>query len=144
MKFLTNKYFLFFLRFLLGIVFIFAGIEKINSPNSFFNSINNYKIFSDYISYSIVLILPWLELFIGILLIFNKYIKECLTIYMILLILFNILVFSAIIRGLNIDCGCYGNSINVKASYTKIAENFGLFFIALYLFLYYKNITMNE
>lgn len=144
MKFLDNKYFLFFLRFILGLVFVFAGIEKIAAPNAFFTSIMNYQIFGAFLSNIISVVLPWIELITGILLIFGVFLKENLTIYMVLLIVFNLLVISAMIRGLNIDCGCFGEGGNIKVGFSKLAENFGLFFIALYLFLNVNDSSLNE
>ena len=144
MKFLTNKYFLFILRFLLGCVFIFAGVEKISSPNAFFTAIMNYQIFGEFFSNLIALFLPWIELFVGVLIVFNVYLKENLAIYSLLLILFNLLVFSAMIRGLNIDCGCFGEGGSLKVGFFKLAENFGFLFIAIYLFIIDKNNNHNE
>lgn len=140
MKIINNKIFLFSLRFFVGLVFIIAGIIKIIAPVEFFEAVMNYKIFGEFISQIIAVVIPWLELIIGLLIIFEVYIKENLLLYLVLLLSFNILIASAIIRGLNINCGCFGTENSMQVGFYKLAENFGLFFIALFLFLkYYKH-----
>ena len=57
-------------RVILGIVLIYASIDKIIDPVSFSDSIDNYHI-SPYILNNIAaLIIPWIELLIGLCLIF--------------------------------------------------------------------------
>ncbi len=99
----------------------------------------NYKVFGEFLSQFISIFIPWLELIIGILIIFKIYIKENLLIYLALLLSFNLLIITAILRGLNINCGCFGTENSMQVGFYKLAENFGLFFIALFLLLMYKN-----
>ncbi|MBN2571415.1 MAG: hypothetical protein JXA68_04750, partial [Ignavibacteriales bacterium] len=84
----------------------------------------------------IAIILPWVELFIGIFILFDINIKENVFIAGILFVLFDILILIAILRGLDIDCGCFGTAGVQKVGFTKIAENllFLIFCINLFLF----------
>jgi len=91
----------------MGLVFIFAAYPKILDPNTFSSQIHNYGVTPLYIENLIALILPWIELFIGISLIIKYKYESSLDICIYLMISFTILISQAYIRGLSIDCGCF-------------------------------------
>ena len=93
-------------RILLGLIFIIASIDKIIDPAGFARDISNYHFVPFGFENIIAIILPWLELFIGLGLILGIMVDGASVISGILLILFIILIFQATIRGFNIDCGC--------------------------------------
>ena len=105
---MTKVYPIFILitRILLGLIFIIASIDKIIDPAGFARDISNYHFVPFGLEYIIAIILPWLELFIGLGLILGIMVDGASVISGILLILFIILIFQATIRGFNIDCGC--------------------------------------
>ena len=86
---------------------------------------------------SIAIFLPWLELFIGLGLIFGIFIKGSAMISGGLLSLFIILIFQAMLRGFNIECGC-GLKEGEMVGWSKILENSILLF-ASYLVYVSKN-----
>jgi uncharacterized membrane protein YphA (DoxX/SURF4 family) len=77
--------------------------------------------------------LPWLELISGMMLIFGIKLKANSIITGGLLIIFIIAVFSAMMRGLNINCGCFSNKITI-VGWNKILENTGLLLLAIALY----------
>lgn len=126
-----NKYFLFTARIFLGTIFIFSGIEKISDPHLFAESISNYRIFTDILANLSAVILPWLELASGLLLFFGLRTKENSSLILFLLIIFNVLILSAMARGLDIDCGCFGTARAQKAGLQKIIENLILIILGI-------------
>ncbi len=134
MKIFSNKYFLLLARFLIALIFIFSGIEKIATPDKFAEAITNYKIFPLFTVNIIAIVIPWLELTAGILLLFGIWIKENAAILEVLLFLFTLLVAVALLRGLNINCGCFGTRFAQKIGFIKIGENILLLFINYILF----------
>ena len=58
-------------RLILAFVFIYASIDKIIDPLSFSNTIDNYHISPYQLNNIAALIIPWLELIIGICLLIN-------------------------------------------------------------------------
>jgi len=133
-KIFSNKYFLLLARFLIALIFIFSGIEKIATPDKFAEAITNYKIFPLFTVNIIAIVIPWLELTAGILLLFGIWIKENAAILEVLLFLFTLLVAVALLRGLNINCGCFGTRFAQKIGFIKIGENILLLFINYILF----------
>ena len=68
-EFLSNKYFQIALRVILGIVFLYASVGKLFKPEDFAKAILRYEFLPIYFVNLIAIILPWVELFTGILLI---------------------------------------------------------------------------
>ena len=99
-----------FFRLLLGFVFIYASFGKIMDPVSFSSTIDLYKATPISINNLIALILPWVELLIGIGLILNRYIKGSIILSILLFALFIGLLSQAYYRGFTLDCGCFGGT----------------------------------
>ena len=123
-------------RLILGFVFIYAAIDKISDPYTFAVDIRNYQILPDMFSNILALILPWIELFCGLFLIIGFYTRSSAFMIAMMLVVFIFAISMAMIRGLNIDCGCYhtmGDSI--KIGYKKLIEDFIYLIMAGYLFI---------
>jgi len=132
-KIISNKYFLLSLRIVLGFVFIFAAISKATEPEAFARAISNYKLLPLFSINILSIILPWIELCTGILLVFGISIKENSSILSGLLLIFIIAIAISLVRGLNIDCGCFGTVGGTKVGIQKILENIGLLILGMIL-----------
>ena len=130
---INNKYLLFLFRIVLAMIFIYAGMEKISDTNGFSISINNYKILPLFSVNIFAITLPWLELTTGILLLFGIKVKENSFIISVLLIIFIIAISISLIRGLNIDCGCFGTVSGTKIGVNKIIEDLVLLLLGVIL-----------
>jgi len=118
----------------LGAVFLVASIDKILDTNGFITSILNYKVIGSTFATLTATFLPWLELFCGVCLILGIYPRASSILISIMLFAFTILVASALIRGLDISCGCFSQDPSAeKIGYQKIAENLILLALGLYL-----------
>jgi len=131
---LANKYLILLSRLVLGFVFIYAAVEKISDPDSFAVSISNYRILPLQLVNIFAIALPWLELITGILLIYGVCIKENSFIIGSLMLLFTVMVLIAVLRGLDIDCGCFGTGDAQKVGLKKIVENLILIIVSFNLF----------
>ena len=119
------------IRFLLGLIFVYASYDKILDPEKFARDISNYHVVPFGLENTIAIILPWLELIIGLGIIIGVCINASVFITGGLLIVFIILITQAILRGFNIDCGC-GLKEGEVVGWSKIIENF-LFLGACYI-----------
>ena len=135
-KFLANPYLLFLLRIFLGFIFIYSGFIKIIDAQSFSNSILNYKLLPEFLINFLAIILPWVELITGLLLLFGIAVKENAFIINLLLAVFIIAITINIIRGLDINCGCFGTKSGTKIGAAKLLENGFLFLIGILLMIY--------
>tara|TARA_B100000945_G_C20380381_1_gene596916 strand:- start:389 stop:1480 length:1092 start_codon:yes stop_codon:yes gene_type:complete len=94
-------------RMLLGIIFIYASYYKIIDPISFSKNIHNYHLVPIWTENLAALIIPWLELIIGINLILGVFIEGSKIIIISLLIFFIFILSQAAIRGIDVHCGCF-------------------------------------
>lgn len=130
-NFLSNKYLLLLFRLIVGFVFLYAGAQKINSPSVFAESISAYKLFPEFIINFIAVFVPWLEVISGLLLILGISVKENSFIIMNMLVLFILLIVITMLRGLDIDCGCFGESNENQIGLKKLIENIVLLFMSI-------------
>ena len=134
-----NKYFIICIRLILGTVFLWASFDKIIDPASFAKNISNYHVVPFGLENTVAIILPWLEFFIGTGMILGIMVDGSIIISSCLLLLFNILIAQAILRGFNIECGC-GLKDGQMVGIEKILENFILIGFAYILNLRDKKI----
>ena len=131
---LTNTILILLVRVFLGGLFIIASLDKIADPAAFATSILNYKIVGQTLAMLIATILPSLELLCGISLILGLYPRTSALLITIMLVGFTILIISALLRGLDISCGCFTQDPNVsKIGYMKILENVGMIMLGVLL-----------
>ena len=106
-KLFGNKIFIILARIVLGAIFVYASFDKIANPEAFLKIIHNYRILPVQLENPLAIFLPWMEFFTGIFLIAGKWEKGALLIYNVLMIIFVIALAQALIRGLDISCGCF-------------------------------------
>jgi uncharacterized membrane protein YphA (DoxX/SURF4 family) len=132
----ANTILIFLVRIFLGGLFIVASLDKITNPDAFAASILNYKIVGSTIAMLVATILPSLELLCGLSLILGLYPRSSALLITLMLVGFTILVLSALLRDLDISCGCFTQDPNVsKIGYMKIFENVGMVILGVWLLL---------
>jgi len=119
-------------------LFLIAATSKIAGLEGFAKEIGNYQIVPDFLQNIMAITIPWIELICSLFIITGIRIKSTVFITGILLIIFNFAILLAILKGLNINCGCHTQVMAEKIGWQKILENTGLFLLALCLF-YSKN-----
>ncbi len=95
------------LRLVLGGIFIYASLDKILHPAAFAEILYNYQILPGEIINLTAIILPWLELTIGTLLVTGKFIPGSVAICNLMLAGFWASLIFNMVRGLDINCGCF-------------------------------------
>jgi uncharacterized membrane protein YphA (DoxX/SURF4 family) len=124
--------FLFAARFAVGVVFIFASLDKIHDPDAFSQSILNYRIISSALAVSFAAaIMPWTELVAGFCLVLGIYKRGSSCLILVLLILFILAITQALLRNLDISCGCFTQDPQAsKIGVRNILEDFILAILA--------------
>lgn len=115
-------------RIVLGLVFLYAGIIKIADPVAFAGSVAAYKIMPYGLNYLIAAVLPWVEALCGLLLVINYRVKAASLIIIIMNLVFIVALASTIVRGLDIDCGCFRQGGGKTSAWAAILRD--LFFLA--------------
>ena len=97
-------------RVILGAIFIYAGAIKAWDPTHFMADMHGYKMLPHDFEVASALYLPWLELLTGICLVSKRLYAGAAFIQTLLMLIFTVAIVSAKVRGLNISCGCFGES----------------------------------
>ena len=97
------------LRLALGALFVFTGAVKVADPSAFAIEIHNYQLFP-VLAPMLAATLPAVELAIGAALLAGPrpWVRAGALASAALLAVFTVAVGSAVVRGINITCGCFG------------------------------------
>jgi uncharacterized membrane protein YphA (DoxX/SURF4 family) len=140
---LINKYGQWFgllARIVLGVVLLAAGWLKIFTPAKSQMAVRAYELLPVSIANLMGLVLPWVELGLGMLLVLGIAVRFSAILGGALMLLFIAAISQAWARGLSIDCGCFGGGGTVEPGKTKylseILRDTGLALLALYLIRY--------
>ncbi|MRR57258.1 MAG: DoxX family membrane protein [Deltaproteobacteria bacterium] len=131
MKMKTKQHILLALRIGLGVVFVYAGILKITEPVAFAGSVAAYKILPYYFNYLVAATIPWVEAACGLLLIVGYRVKAAAGIVAGMNVLFIVLLASTIMRGLDIDCGCFRQGGEKTSAWIAILRDILFLSVAL-------------
>ena len=94
-------------RFVIAGVFIAAAVPKLMDPNEFAQVLAGYRL-PYYSIHAIAAWLPPLELFAGVAVLIGYKIRAGLFLMAVMTLGFLAAIYSVILRGVNIECGCFG------------------------------------
>lgn len=118
---------------LLGLLFIYTGVVKITGISSFYHNVTLYHLLPDVAAWYWAHYLPWLEVTAGMGLWLKQTRAAACVIIASLLLVFILAIVSAMLRGLHIECGCFGKGAR-SSDYTWILVRDALLLVAsLYL-----------
>jgi hypothetical protein len=127
--------FSFFARILLGMVFIFASIDKMLHPAAFAQNIYAYQLLPESWISALAVTLPWLEVVLGCLLITGVWLPGAVTLVNLLLVTFFAALAFNMARGLDVDCGCFSTGPKSQgAMWTYLLRDLIFLLISGYLF----------
>ena len=122
------------LRLVLGGIFIYAGFLKAGDARSFAGTIAAYKILPYFLNVLVASILPWWEILLGVLLVTGYRIRAAAASVALINIVFTIALAAAMARGLDIDCGCFGNETTKTPLYISLLRD--IIFIGMAVMIY--------
>lgn len=97
------------LRLLLAAVFLYAAYTKLRQPWLLFAmSIDAYQLLPEWAVLTLGRTIPWLELALGLLLLTGIGVRHAAAGASVLLAAFFAVMLQAYIKGMGIDCGCFG------------------------------------
>ncbi len=102
-----GPFIVYILKLILGITFIWASYSKIQDPAGFARIIYGYDIFPSIAINLIAVVLPFIELVVGVSLIMRFFPRSAVLIINILLCIFILLIGFNLLRGHSFDCGCF-------------------------------------
>ncbi len=119
----TLRYLTLVSRLVLGVIFALAGLAKLGLPFAMAESIRAYEMgLPPFLVDFMANVLPPIELGVGIWLLLGLFTRFSATITAALMVVFTIAVTQAWVRGLDINCGCFGGPLGADMSTTPAAR----------------------
>ncbi len=98
------------LRIVLGLIFLGAGIAKLIHPADFLAELLDYRVpLPALVWHLIAASLPWLEIVLGAALCAHFWLESVFPLTIALAAVFVAMLLQAVLRGLPLDCGCFGS-----------------------------------
>lgn len=94
-------------RLLLGGLFCYAGLVKALDVAAFAGSVANYQLLPYQLNFVVAALLPYVEMAAGVLLLFGRQVRPAVLLIAGMNAVFMVALLSVILRGLDIDCGCF-------------------------------------
>ncbi len=114
-------------RVILGVILVYASIDKIVHPAEFAKAIGNYNVLPFGLENLLGIVLPILELLVGTCLVLGIMLDGSAIIAAGMMTVFIIALSQAMIRGIDINCGCFkvtvengGHQVGIR----RIIEDF--------------------
>ena len=137
---LSNPQLVLVSRIFIGLLFVVSSLDKIVDPSAFSRSVADYGLLPSWMPAIIATILPWVELLCGFAVLFGVFLRGSSLLLSAMIAVFTLAVISALLRGLDISCGCFTQDPAAgHIGWMKVVQNTSLF--ALTLFLYFSDTT---
>ncbi len=125
-------------RWAMAGIFIYASIDKIAQPAAFARDVYNYQILPDAMVNLTALVLPWLELFLGLCLLAGIWLPGAVLAVNGLLLLFLAALLFNMARGLDVNCGCFSTGADAAAMSTAYYLIRDVVFLMIGAFLFIR------
>jgi len=119
-------------RLILGGLFLYAGLAKAGNVTAFARDIANYRVLPFIGNYLAAAILPYVEFLAGLLLVAGRRVRPAALVAGGLTAVFMLALASVVLRGLDIDCGCFGGGHVTAAAALRRDAGILLLAIATY------------
>lgn len=126
------NYFRIGLLSIIGLFFFITGAVKLLDPLAFAKAIEGYRLISGWPAVLMALWIPWAECVLAVSLILDRFRKRALIAILSLIVVFQLALASAYLRGLDISCGCFGAENSSSVGFALL-RNFALMAVILYL-----------
>lgn len=113
------------IRLLIGSLLLASGIQKAISPyQNFLYVIQGYQMLPSQLEMATAIILPWIELIVGLFMVLGLWLPWALKATGLLFAMFIVVVGQALLRGLPLDqCGCFGENIHISPPMILVVDS---------------------
>ena len=136
-KILNNRWIELAARWILGATFIYASYSKILAPAVFAKIIFGYALFPADLINLAAIILPFVELVVGLALIIGLYPRSVALVINVMLLAFIVSLSINIIRGHEFDCGCFAINSDELSTFSGGLLIRDFFYLALGVHIFF-------
>ncbi len=114
------------LRVVVAGFFFASSITALQDPSELVESIGNYRMLPDSVIGPMAVGMPLLELLVGLALVSGVHARGASLVAAGMLVVFAIAMIQAIVRGIDLDCGCFGHVVETRVSWLTVLRNVAL------------------
>jgi uncharacterized membrane protein YphA (DoxX/SURF4 family) len=111
------------LRIVLGVIFVVAGVSKVGHAAEFAQQIAAFRLLPQPVIAPMALLLPFLEIMVGGYLIVGLFTRIAAWAATLLLLVFDAAIASAVVRGMTLNCGCFGTNDTTVTTWAEVARD---------------------
>ena len=114
-----------------GGAFLVAGLLKLADPAKFAVDVSHYRLVPHALLNLVAILLPWIEVTSGVCVLAGLWLRAAALVITSLSAVFFAAILSALVRGLNIECGCFGTVGGHHVGVVNLAIDTTLLFLAV-------------
>ncbi len=122
------------LRAFLALLLFLSGVEHLRDQFRFLNSVLNYRIVYGLAAVAFAVLLPSIQIVLSVLILHNRSAKFALALSIAMFALFFVAQLSALARGLDISCGCFGSLREESISMFTLGRTLCFAIVAFFAF----------
>jgi len=122
-------------RVVLGAIFVVAGASKVGHAAEFAQQIAAFRLLPQPVIAPMALVLPFLEIMLGVYLIVGLFTRAAAWVAAALLLMFDGAIASAVVRGMTLNCGCFGTHDTTVTTWTEVARDAVFVLLAVFVAL---------
>lgn len=115
----------------IGLLMGWAALAKLVDLPAFAHQIHNFQILPVPMENLVAMVLPWIELVAALSLVLGVRPRSGAVVTTGLMAVFTVAVAAALVRGLNIECGCFGTSSASRVGVAKLLQNLAMLAVAV-------------
>lgn len=121
-----------------------AGTLKIADPAKFALDVSNYRLVPHELINLVAILVPWIEITAGAFVLAGIWLRAAALVITGLTVMFFVVIVSALARGLNIECGCFGTIGGKHIGLVNLAIDCTLLLLATLLARRSKDFPANK
>ena len=121
-------------RVALGVLFISSGVGKLQHFADFEQTALNYQVLPEVLTTMYAQMLPWVAILAGAYLMIGLFTQFAAVLVFLMMLSFIIAIVAVLIRGDEMDCGCFVGGRTEPVTPQKLVEDVFLLLLSVYLF----------
>lgn len=110
-------------RLIIALALVVAGWAKLQNLGEFSRTVVKFDLLPQQIARAFAAVLPWAEVVLGLMLGVGLQVDTVVMIVALLMLVFTGAIVASLVRGKNIECGCFGRLATTRLGWHLVTRN---------------------